>query len=87
MAEVTLESIAKLLDDKLKAVVTREYLDDKLKEFPTTADLNTLKMDVADIKETLNHVKQDTNAYAKDIVRLDNAVSRIQKHLKLRTAS
>ena len=75
----------KKLDQRFEAFT--ESIDDRLNELPTRADFNTLKADVADIKDTVHELKRDSDAYAKDIVRLDKAVNRIQNHLQLEPAS
>lgn len=73
------------------AELSREYFDEKIGQLATDvsalkSDVSALKFDMKEVKETVQRIdkrdKEDSDAFAKDIVRLQRDV----KQLKLKHA-
>jgi hypothetical protein len=83
MAELTKE----YFDQQISTLATKADLEGVKTEVSTmNTDVSTLKSDMKEIKETVLRIdkrdKEDSNAFAKDIVLLQKDV----KHLKLKHA-
>jgi hypothetical protein len=63
----------------------------KLDELPTRTEFKALETKVDEIKETVQRIDrrdlEDSDAFAKDLVKHDRRITRLEKHLSLKPAS
>lgn len=66
--------------------LTQEYFDQALTNLVSKDDFYALKSDIAEIKEKVTRIDkrdlEDSNAFAKDIVNLQDRVSGLERQLK-----